>query len=371
MKVLIVGAGIGGCAAAIAFSQKNWQVTVIDKSRNIFTEGAGILLYSNALKTCQYLNVLDHVKIEGYAMLGKTKFYDHNSQLLGYVNYYPIDIQYPAYIGINRNQFLNILYKKSVDLGCVYHFNFNAEFDKDINFQLKINGPINFTNRDFDLIIAADGTNSRIRNLLWSDKQSKYSGYGLYHSMHQRHPLIDEKITVVMPDRRFGVIPMSNDQMYVWASLKEPIKRFIARSEQPKTMHDEFCQVSGFLSEIIEDIKSNIYVHYTAVEEVSVDSDWHTDNIVLLGDAAHASVPFMAQGGAMALEDAKVLVENVNTCSDIAVGLRSYKNLRKPVVDFVQKTSNAIGAGYQNDSIDLFTIEKNLKYFYNQSGFFK
>lgn len=369
-KVLIIGAGIGGCAAAIAFGQKGWHVTVVDRLPNIFTEGAGILLYSNALKTCQYLKVLDSVISEGFIMQGKTKFYDHNSQLLGHVNYYSIDIHYPAYIGINRNQFLNILYKKSVDLGCVYHFNFNAELVRGINFQLKINGPMNFTNRDFDLIVAADGTNSRIRNLLWSDTQSKYSGFGLYHSMHQRHPLVDEKITVVMPDRRFGIIPMSNDQMYIWASLKEPVKRFIARSDQPKTMHDEFCQVSGFLSEIIEDIKSNTYVHYTSVEEVSVNSDWHIDNIVLLGDAAHASVPFMAQGGAMALEDARILVENVNNCSDIAVGLTSYKNLRKPVVDFVQKTSNAIGAGYQNASVDLFKIENNLKYFYNQSGFF-
>lgn len=366
-KVLIIGSGIGGSAAAIAFSKIGYKVTILEKSSTIFTEGAGILLYSNALKSLQYLEVLDEVLSSGHIMAGNTLFYDDTSMLLGSVKYTPIDPIYPAYVGIDRQKFLEILYKKALDLGAEFHFNYLFsqcdQYDNTISVDDKFS--------DYDLMIAADGTNSHIRNLFWSNSKSVYSGFGLYHSMHDLHPEVSEKITVVMPGKRFGIIPISKNKMYVWGSIPEPVKKYIIKSDQHKTMYNEFKNLSGFLKEVIDDLGKNTYVHYTSVDEVTINDPWHKKRIVLLGDAAHASLPFMAQGGAMAIQDACVLSRAIKENNNIEQALADYKAIRKPVVDVVQQMSRAIGLSYGNKNADLEKIQTNLENFYSNQNYFK
>lgn len=370
-KVLIVGSGIGGCAAAIAFSQIGWEVTVLEKQSTIFTEGAGILLYSNALKSLDRLSMIDQIIAEGFAMRGTTQFYDDRSRFLGSVIYRSIDSNYPAYVGIDRQKFLSILYDRAKDLGVDFQFGISILEFKQYADRVSVlcdNG-IEFVN--YDLLIAADGTNSQIRAMLWEDSGSTYSGFGLFHSMHDIHPDVLEKITVVMPDKRFGIIPMSREKMYLWGSISEPKKRHIDKKDQPSTMHKEFKNLSGFLKEIVDDIDNDTYVHYTSVEEVTIDTFWHKGRVVLLGDAAHASLPFMAQGAAMALQDACVLSNLLETGAEIDESLMKYRSIRKPTVDAVQKMSRNIGLSYSQPVVDLEKIQYNLDNFYGNNEYFK
>lgn len=353
-KVIIIGAGIGGCAAAIAFAQKGWAVQVIEKLQSIFTSGAGILLYSNALKSLEQLSVLDEVIGQGFVMHGDTIFLDSMSNQIGTVRYTSIDTKYPAYVGINRQTFLEILYNRALSLGAI--FKFNCEFVED-----------QFSN--CDLLIAANGTNSNIRTRYWSNSESVYSGFGVWHSMHDLHPKVKEKITVVLDDRKFGIIPINNKQMYIWASLSEPIKRWIDPKDHAAEMHKSFAKVGGFLKDILDQLTTGAYAHYTSVEEVSIDDTWHKNNIVLLGDAAHASLPFMAQGGAMALQDAVVLA-NLCELHDIENALVVYKEKRKPVVDQVQQMCRNIGKSYANSTVDFVKVQENLDKFYSSKTYF-
>lgn len=368
-RVLIAGAGIGGCAAAISFAQNGWKVTVVEKLKTIFTEGAGICLYSNALKTLDQLNVLDQVLRTGASMKGDTVFLDSNSKEIGIVNYKTVDPKYPAYTGINRQLFLEILFKKAVDL------NVDFKFDTSIISCSQTNNLVtavcdNTILVDYDLFIVANGTNSNIRKSLWSDSDSAYSGFGLWHSMHNLHPSVTEKIIVVMSDKRFGIIPISDTQMYVWGSIAEPNKRRINRKDQPAIMASEFASLTGYLKDIINELGENSYVHYTSVEEVTVNETWHKGRIVLLGDAAHASLPFMAQGGAMALQDALVLGTLCSNTESIESALVEYKARRKPVVDTVQQMCRNIGKTYSQSTVNLEKAQEGLDKFYSNTNFF-
>lgn len=370
-KVLIVGAGIGGCASAIAFSQLGYQVTVIEKLRTIFTEGAGICLYSNALKSLDDLNVLVEVIASGAAMQGLTEFLDDQSKLLGTVKYKTIDNKYPAYVGIDRQKFLDILYQRAKQLGTEFYFNQEVTKITQTENTVSIICKNSLEFLEYDLLIAADGTNSKIRKEFWTDAESVYSGFGLWHSMHPLHPEVKEKITVIMKDRRFGIIPISKDQMYIWASIAEPTKVYIDRKLQPQVMYSQFSELSGYLKDVVDQLGPDTYVHYTAVDEVTLDTDWHCGRIVLLGDSAHASLPFMAQGGAMALQDAVVLARAVDSNNDLHQALTEYKILRKPVVDTIQQMCRNIGKTYTQSTVDLSKIENSLNNFYGNQEFFK
>jgi 2-polyprenyl-6-methoxyphenol hydroxylase-like FAD-dependent oxidoreductase len=369
-KISIIGAGIGGCAAALSFAQKGFDVSVIERMNTIFTEGAGILLYSNALKSLDNLSVLPEILSVGYSMDGHTQFLDDRSNLIGTVTYESIDSKYPAYVGIDRQKFLEILYNRAKNLGVKFHFDQKIIFLHEKENRVSIVLENDKTIENNDLVIAADGTNSFVRQKLWDNSQAVFSGFGLWHSMHDLHPMVKEKITVVLKDRRFGIIPVSESQMYIWASIKEPAKRYIPKSDQAKEMYREFNSVEGFLKDIINELPNISYAHYTSVEEVTVGDSWHKGRIVLLGDSAHASLPFMAQGAAMALQDSVVLADLVSKECDLEVSLKNYYSIRKPVVDTVQSMCRQIGISYNYSFVDLNKIQQSLNSFYKNKSFF-
>jgi 2-polyprenyl-6-methoxyphenol hydroxylase-like FAD-dependent oxidoreductase len=368
-RVLIAGAGIGGCAAAISFAQNGWHVTVIDKLQTIFTYGAGILLYSNALKTLDQLHVLDEVLKNGASMQGNTVFLDSQSCEIGILNYKTIDPNYVAYVGIDRQVFLGILFDRAQKLNVSFHFNTSVETCYHTSNGINVTTS-NQIFQEYDLFVVANGTNSNIRNALWPNSKSVFSGFGLWHSMHTLHPKISEKITVIMPDRRFGIIPISNTKMYIWGSVSEKEKRWIDQKNQPAIMKQEFAGLNGFLKDIVDEIDNNTYVHYTCVEEVNISDHWHKGRVVLLGDAAHASLPFMAQGGAMALQDALVLGNFCTQNNNLEEALVAYKNKRKPAVDYIQQMSRNIGSTYGKSTVDLIKTKKSLDSFYDNIEFF-
>ena len=79
--------------------------------------------------------------------------------------------------------------------------------------------------------------------------------------------------------------------------------------------------------------------HAAAVEEVVLDS-WSRGAVLLIGDAAHATSPNMAQGAAMALEDAIVLVESLTGSAGIPDALSAYERRRRPRTDWVLRQTH-------------------------------
>lgn len=370
MRVLIQGSGIGGCATAIGLSKLGYDVTVVEKRKELFTDGAGILLYSNALKFLDKLGVLPQVLTQGDRMSGDTKFYDMHSNFLGTVNYKPIDPHYDAYVGINRTSLLTILYNDAVTNNVKFVFDATIELDSltgSTNDTIRLS---NGTESKFDLVVACDGTNSPIRRKLIKDSESKYTGYGLWHSLHKRRPEIDEKVTVIGEGCRMGIIPLSKDYMYIWASLIEPEKIYIDKKDQPRVMREKFSCFTGLMGDIINELDDDSYVHFTAVEEVHLEKPWYVGNVVFLGDSAHASLPFMAQGGAQALHDCVSLCQILSKEQPLNISLNEYSNFRYDIAKTVQRTSNLIGSGYQSTNVDLEKTQKGLDLFYtNKQNF--
>lgn len=364
MKVLIQGSGIGGCATAIGLSKLGYDVTVVEKRKELFTDGAGILLYSNALKFLDKLGVLGYVLTQGERMPGDTEFYDINSNFIGTVNYKPIEPKYDAYVGINRTKLLTILYNEAVAHDVKFIFDNSIQLESLTGSTDDVIRLTNGFESKFDLIVACDGTNSPIRRKLIKDSESTYTGYGLWHSLHNRRPEITEKVTVIGAGCRMGIIPLSKEHMYIWASMIEPEKIYIDKKDQPRIMREKFSCFTGLMGDIINELNDDSYVHFTAVEEVHLEKPWYVGNVVFLGDSAHASLPFMAQGGAQALHDCVSLCQIISKQQPLNVSLDEYSEFRYDVAKTVQRLSNLIGSGYQSTTVDLEKTQKGLDLFY-------
>ena len=119
---------------------------------------------------------------------------------------------------------------------------------------------------------------------------------------------------------------------------------------------------------LVNEISASSEVLYTAVEEVSAPLPWHRGRVLIIGDAAHASTPFMGQGGAMAMEDAVALGDLLAQPGEVADLLQAFGQQRYPICQFVQNASRKVGeAGASEDASMLAARNDNMRRFAQQS----
>jgi 2-polyprenyl-6-methoxyphenol hydroxylase-like FAD-dependent oxidoreductase len=144
-------------------------------------------------------------------------------------------------------------------------------------------------------------------------------------------------------ERSFGIIPISNTQLYIAGVSKEPGNpRFDHRDLLP-LMQERFADFGGPAREMMSLVTESSQIVYTPIHEIIMPMPWSKERVVLIGDAAHASTPFWAQGASMAVEDAIVLARLVAERDDIMALLAEWERRRYPRCAFVQEGSKNTG----------------------------
>jgi 2-polyprenyl-6-methoxyphenol hydroxylase-like FAD-dependent oxidoreductase len=202
----------------------------------------------------------------------------------------------------------------------------------------------------FDLVVGADGIRSGLRALLWPEVQPAYSGFGVWRSVHRRPPALVDKIMMMGLGKRLGIMPISQERLYIFGTVALPRGTWFDPARWPETMRASFAEFGGPVRPFLDEISADSEVLYTAVEEVVMPLPWHQGRVVLIGDAAHASTPFMGQGGALAVQDAVVLARLLEGGTPVPAALAAFGERRAPVCRFVQEASHRVGqAGAEQD----------------------
>jgi 2-polyprenyl-6-methoxyphenol hydroxylase-like FAD-dependent oxidoreductase len=343
-KILVVGAGIAGCCAAIALAARGFTVRLIEKQDVWRFQSSGIFVYSNGLSSLRDIGVLDDVVAAGYLIEdGRNVYFDHHGNHL-VDTFYPTadEGQVPAILGIKRAELHRILANQ------LAHFGLSAELGTTVR-RLEQTGDsveIELSNgsiENFDLVIAADGLRSQIRQLAGFDIRPKYSGLGVWRSVHDRPEDLRDKIMMMGPGKRFGIMPISADKLYTFGTIVEPEGKWYDPAAWSETMAAKFREFEGPARRFLEELGSRSEILYTAVEEIVIPLPWHSGRVMLIGDAAHASTPFMGQGGAMGVQDAVILAQLLDSDSEVDAILRTYGEARQPVCRFAQDVSRQVG----------------------------
>lgn len=343
-NVLIVGGGIGGLTAAIAMRRKEYSVELIERDSEWSAYGVGIIQQMNVIRAMDEIGVLD-------AYLSKAYGFDKTTLFAGPKGIKQAEFdtprlageQYPSNAGIQRTDLQQVLADKAIELGARVRLGTTVVEMNDDGAGVDVTFNDGTTGR-YDIVIGADGVFSSTRKMIFPDAPApRYTGQWVWRYNLPKPSDLDG-IHVFVGPCNAGLVPMSDDLMYMFLLSEEPDNFTLPVEGSAAAMRARGGPMAPpQIIETLNQVTDDEGVVARPLEVIFMEGDWHKGRIVLLGDAIHAATPHLAQGAGMAIEDALVLAEELVQGDDPQSVFTAYRTRRMPRVEYVAKTSIMIG----------------------------
>ena len=310
-NVLVVGSGLAGTAAAIHLATRGVAVDLVEIKSDVAAVGSGITLQGNALRELRALGVWDQARERGYAFdVTGIRAPDPDGTLL-------VEIpdartggpDLPAVLGMPRRDLARILVDRAADVGVKLRFGTTyTDLVQDAD-GVGVTFSDGSTGR-YDLVVGADGIRSWTRRTLGIELETRSTGMGIWRAFGPR-PASVTRTDLYYGGRSFiaGYCPTGEDSLYAYIVEAAQDRSTLTPAEQLAVMRQLATAYHGPWDDIRETLDDPAKVNYTWFETHLLPPPWNRGRVVLIGDAAHACPPTLAQGGAQALEDAAVLAE--------------------------------------------------------------
>jgi len=350
-KILIAGAGLGGLAAAGCLLKAGFDVEIYEQAPELGEVGAGIQMSANAMHVLNNLGIGEQisaksVRPEAYVF----RLHDTGEEIDRFaLSDDHFRLHKAPYNQAHRADLHELLAKKVQSLKSnVVHLNKRVvgftETAKNIILQFD-----DGTRAEGDLLVGADGVKSVIRDQISGAVPATYTGDSAWRITVPREKLppnfMDEVMSVWMGPGKHAVS--------YWLRNGE-LLNFVGAVETPTPSEESWtakfpweelkADFEGWHPDIqtVIDLVDKDECFRWAMYKRPVVKNWSTDRATILGDAAHATLPYLAQGAAMAIEDGAVLSRALLQCGDLKDALDLYQRNR------VERTARVVDASDAN-----------------------
>ena len=341
MKVLILGAGIGGLAAAIALRRAGIDVEVFERAPQLLDVGAGISLWPNAVKGLDKLGVGAAVRAASVASY-VGGIHTWRGALLAPADADEVARVFGAPVVIvHRAHLLATLHQaagpETVRLG-VAATGFAEDAD-GVSLDLGAGGTARGA-----LLIGADGIRSVVRGQLFPQVRPRFAGQtawrGVVHFVAPRDAAFWGETWGA--GARFGLLPMVDDCVY-WYATRNAVEH---EPDPPEGRRAELLRLFGAwhapIGELIAATDEGAILR-NDLHDLPPLRTWTRGRVTLLGDAAHATTPNLGQGGCQAIEDAVVLARALSQAIDVPAALQEYEAQRIARANRIIELSRRVG----------------------------
>ena len=308
-NVLIVGGGAAGCAAAILFARDGAAVDVIEIKPEESALGSGITVQGNALRVLRQLGVWNEVAAAGYAFNTVGLRAPDGTLLVEMEDVRTGGPDLPATVGMYRPALARILTEAAAAAGAKLRYGTTVRSltrDADgVDVTLS-----DGTSSRYDLVIGADGVRSQVRSLLGIELETRPTGMGIWRVFTSR------PASVTRTDLYYhgacyiaGYCPTAEDSLYAYLVEDARDRAALEPSQKLEVMRELASHYHGPWDDIRALMTEPGTINYTRFESHLLPPPWNRGRVVLIGDAVHTCPPTIAQGAAMALEDAAVLAD--------------------------------------------------------------
>ena len=326
-QIVVVGAGISGLTTALCLNHFGINACVYERSNEVTTAGAGIQLSPNANRVFSHIGLFDEVLALSRRCKGVRVFdYKSNSQLalFDYMKFK----RDAAFLFCHRADLVSILYAACNKLKIPVHFDNKLEKIK--------NGEVTFSDGNVysaDIIVGADGLHSNVRKAVINKETPIFTRQIAWRSIVPNSINQDDFSHVTLaPKRHLVSYPINDGSQLNLVLIKEQNEwqpDGWKHPEDPKVVKENFKDFSGEASKIIDSIES---VYKWGLFRYPVKKKWYNDRVILVGDAAHPTLPFLAQGAAMAIEDSFVIASKISKFPKLSFAFNEFQRERLPRV---------------------------------------
>jgi 2-polyprenyl-6-methoxyphenol hydroxylase-like FAD-dependent oxidoreductase len=332
VRAIVVGGGIGGLCVAIALRRAGHEVTVLERTGRLEAAGAGITLFTNAMRGLGHLGVRDAVAERG-APARKVAILLANGRELAST---APDL-FDGAVAVHRGDLQGAL------AGAARDVRLGAEV-------VGIDGEsvhlADGSEERGDLLVGADGVHSLVRRELWPDAAARYAGYTAWRGVSEFTIEPGHWSESWGAGERFGLIDLGGGRIYWFATKNAPEGEADEpggrREELLRRFSDWHAPIRAVLETTTEDAILRNDVYY-----LDPLPAWSKGRVVLVGDAAHATTPGIGQGAAQAIEDAVVLARCLAENADVSQALADYEARRRPRAMRALKMSRRADKGGQ------------------------
>nr|BFE98197.1 hypothetical protein GCM10020185_87330 [Pseudomonas brassicacearum subsp. brassicacearum] len=171
----------------------------------------------------------------------------------------------------------------------------------------------------------------------------RFTGQAVWRYNFPRAAGIDHLATFQGPAGNAGLVPLGQDQMYLFMTSHEPANPRMEPATLATRMRQRLSGFTGLIGELREQIIDSEQVVYKPLEVVFVSEPWYRGRVVLIGDAVHATTPHLGQGAGMAIEDAVVLGEELVAGGSVEQQLERFMARRYERCKFISESSVLAG----------------------------
>jgi 2-polyprenyl-6-methoxyphenol hydroxylase-like FAD-dependent oxidoreductase len=338
LTAIVAGGGIAGLASAVALDQAGWRVTVLERAPAFGEVGAGLALTANGMAAVDALGLGDAVRAAGYRT-ASAGFQDPAGRwLIRLPAERPGQDAVTTIWGQHRQRLHAVLGQAATAAGA--ELITGAEVaavrpgvpDGDrAEVTWRSGGPTRTA--PADLVVAADGVRSAVRPQLFPEVQPRYGGSTSWRAVVPDTSTADRRFVAAWgPEAEFGALGLSDHETYWYGYMRHPAGAVFP--DELAAARDRFAGWAPWVRDLLAATPADRLIRNDVYHLPQGPPAYVTGRVVLIGDAAHACLPTVGQGAAMALEDAvctgRLIGRPVRAGGALAPALAAFDQARRP-----------------------------------------
>ncbi|WP_455361601.1 FAD-dependent monooxygenase [Streptomyces sp. SYSU K21746] len=340
---VVAGGGIGGLTAAVGLSRRGWRVTVCERASVLTGIGAGIMLAPNALRALDSIGLGPDLWA-GDALPGQVGLRTPDGSWLSRSDSGAMSARYGLSARAVHRGFLIETLAAALPAGAL-RLGVSVTGVDDAGDTVAVRTSAGDLRAD--VVLAADGMRSVLRGQLFPGHRGlRHAGEAGWRAVLPGAGLRVQQAETWGRGERFGVVPLADGRIYVYATAVS------GPGARPADHHAELTRRFGAWHDPIPALLDRLnqrdpdpvgILHHEFHELAAPLPRFHAGRVALLGDAAHAMTPNMAQGGCQAIEDAVVAAHLLAPADDVPAALAAYTKARHRRTTRISRRSRRIG----------------------------